>query len=121
MGGCVGRRGRKVRRGAKRVPRNRRLAKVDPSQLRDLAVRFALLGCEPRLRLLMALTDGPQNVTSLCEYLNLAQPIVSNHLMRMQYGGLVASVRDGRLMVYRLLPGGLRLQKEFLRSLTRKT
>ena len=107
--------GRRTGRKGKRVP-----AKVNPSQLRDLAERFALLGSEPRLRLLMALMDGPKHVTYLCESLGLGQPTVSNHLMRLKWGGLVASVRDSRRMVYHHLPGSLRALVGTLRSLAGK-
>jgi len=117
VGKRTGRQGRKIRRGAKQ---GHRLAEVEASKLGDLAARFALLGSEPRLRLLMALADGPRDVTSLCEHLNLSQPNVSTHLMRLQYGSLVASARDGRRMVYHNLPGSLAVLIGTLRLLVGK-
>ena len=56
-----------------------------------------------RLRLLLALREGPQSVSALQEVLGATQPAVSLQLLRMRNDGLVTCYRsdaDARIMLY---------------------
>jgi DNA-binding transcriptional ArsR family regulator len=55
-----------------------------------------------RLRLLMLLSGGEVNVSSLCAHTGLAQPTVSHHLGLLRMAGLVYARRQGRSVLYRL-------------------
>lgn len=60
------------------------------------------LAHEHRLAILCALEGGPLSVGELAAELDLAQPKVSQHLMRLRAQGLVAATRDGTTLHYRV-------------------
>ena len=66
----------------------------------DLARVFHSLGDKTRLSIMMLLTDGELNVTTLCEKLGLPQSSVSHHLSLLRIGGLVLTRRDGKQIFY---------------------
>lgn len=68
--------------------------------VKDLCGLFRVLSDETRLRLLLALQGGEQNVTGLCRKLRLAQPTVSHHLSLLRIHGLVKNRREGKLVYY---------------------
>ncbi len=57
-----------------------------------------------RLRILNVLQLGRYCVCDLQEALDLSEPIVSRHLSRLRFAGLVTAERDGARMVYHLTP-----------------
>ncbi|MBI2256241.1 MAG: helix-turn-helix transcriptional regulator [Proteobacteria bacterium] len=58
------------------------------------------LAHEHRLAILCVLATGPHCVGDIGAALGLAQPKVSQHLMRLRADGLVASERDGTSIYY---------------------
>lgn len=55
-----------------------------------------------RIRILYALSDGPTNVTTLANLLDMPQPTVSRHLSILRQRRIVEAERDGASVVYRL-------------------
>ncbi len=70
------------------------------SQTRDWAQGFGLLSDPTRLGILMALSGGPKNVTSICQELGLKQPTVSHHLGLLRMGRMVVGTRQGKSVIY---------------------
>lgn len=69
----------------------------------DEAASFLKLLSNPsRLRILCALVPGDQCVGELESMLGASQSYVSGQLARMRAEGLVAGIRDGRSVRYRL-------------------
>jgi DNA-binding transcriptional ArsR family regulator len=66
----------------------------------ELARVFHSLGDKTRLSIMMLLTEGEMNVTSLCNKLKLPQSSVSHHLSLLRIGGLVKTRRDGKQIFY---------------------
>ena len=63
---------------------------------------FGLLGDPTRVRIMLLLCRGEQNVSKLCAALKLPQPTVSHHLGLLRRGGLLASRREGKSIHYGL-------------------
>ena len=75
----------------------------------DDAVRaLRAAGDGTRLRILAALSVRPLCVCELVSLVDVGQPAVSRHLGLLEAAGLVASVRDGRWVEYRLSVAGPR-------------
>ena len=66
----------------------------------ELARVFHSLGDKTRLSIMMLLTEGEMNVTTLCNKLKLPQSSVSHHLSLLRIGGLVKTRRDGKQIFY---------------------
>ena len=66
----------------------------------ELARVFHSLGDKTRLSIMMLLTDGEMNVTTLCNKLKLPQSSTSHHLSLLRIGGLVQTRRDGKNIFY---------------------
>jgi DNA-binding transcriptional ArsR family regulator len=84
----------------------------DLDQLTNL---FQLLSDKTRLRILLLLAEGEQNVTALCQSLGLPQPTVSHHLGLLRIHNVIGNRRDGKQVFYFLngtvnLSGGQTLQ-----------
>lgn len=75
---------------------------VRDRELEQLVGVFRLLSDETRLRIMMLLTQGERNVTSLCEQLGLPQPTVSHHLGLLRMSNLIANRRHGKQVFYGL-------------------
>ena len=71
-------------------------------QFEQLAGLFRLLSDRTRLHLLMLLSDGERNVTSLCDTLQLPQPTVSHHLGLLRMSNVIENRRDGKQVFYAL-------------------
>ena len=63
---------------------------------------FGLLRDKTRLNILMILTKGERNVSSLCEELALPQPTVSHHLGLLRTQNLISNRRNGKQVFYGL-------------------
>ncbi|GKS81782.1 hypothetical protein LPAF129_14680 [Ligilactobacillus pabuli] len=63
---------------------------------------FKALSNPVRMRLLYALEDGEQNVSTLAEGLDLEQSVVSHQLAALRQHHLVASERIGKQVFYQL-------------------
>jgi ArsR family transcriptional regulator len=68
----------------------------------ELAQAFRLLSDETRLKIVFYLARREQNVGSLCEILDLAQPTVSHHLGLLRMGRLIVNRRNGKQVIYSL-------------------
>ncbi len=66
----------------------------------ELARVFHSLGDKTRLSIMMLLTEGEMNVTTLCNKLRLPQSSTSHHLSLLRIGGLVKTRRDGKKIFY---------------------
>src|SRR5688572_9858039 len=71
-------------------------------ELEPLVNLFRLLSDKTRLNILMLLTKGVRNVTSLCEELGLPQPTVSHHLGLLRMSNLIGNRRNGKQVFYGL-------------------
>jgi ArsR family transcriptional regulator, arsenate/arsenite/antimonite-responsive transcriptional repressor len=70
--------------------------------MRDLALFFAALSDETRLRLLSLIKNREVCVCYLQEVLDTNQPKISRHLAYLKKAGLVEARRDGKWTHYRL-------------------
>jgi DNA-binding transcriptional ArsR family regulator len=66
----------------------------------EAAAFLRALAHEHRLAILCTLEAGPLSVGEIAGQLGLAQPKVSQHLMRLRGEGLVAARRDGTSIFY---------------------
>src|ERR671913_1031130 len=80
----------------------KRVAGATDEELEQLAALFRLLSDKTRLNILMLLSDGERNVTSLCEALKLPQPTVSHHLGLLRMNNIIGNRRDGKQVFYTL-------------------
>ncbi len=72
--------------------------------LRETAARFALLGDPTRLHLLSLLLEGSdQSVSDLARAARVSVANASQHLRRLEAGGILARVRTGNLVHYRVV------------------
>jgi ArsR family transcriptional regulator len=69
--------------------------------MRDLALFYAALADETRLRLLCLMAGGEICVCHLQAVLQTNQPKISRHLAYLRRAGLVETRRDGRWTHYR--------------------
>jgi|SRR5688500_8105900 DNA-binding transcriptional ArsR family regulator len=70
--------------------------------LEQLTALFRLLSDKTRLNILMMLSDGERNVSSLCEELKLPQPTVSHHLGLLRMNNVIGNRRSGKQVFYTL-------------------
>ncbi len=73
-----------------------------PDVFDDAVDLMRALASGPRLRIMCSLLDGAQNVTEICERLNMSQSGVSQHLGRLRTQGLVVASRRGQFVNYAL-------------------
>ncbi len=70
--------------------------------LEQLSALFRLLSDKTRLNILLLLSPGEQNVTWLCNELNLPQPTVSHHLGLLRLHNVLDNRRAGKQIFYRI-------------------
>ena len=70
--------------------------------LEQLTSLFRLLSDKTRLNILLLLSDGERNVTSLCDELRLPQPTVSHHLGLLRMNNVISNRRNGKQVFYTL-------------------
>jgi DNA-binding transcriptional ArsR family regulator len=75
---------------------------VKEPELEPLVGLFRLLSDKTRMNILMLLSKGERNVTSLCEELGLPQPTVSHHLGLLRMSNLIGNRRNGKQVFYGL-------------------
>jgi ArsR family transcriptional regulator, zinc-responsive transcriptional repressor len=71
-------------------------------ELEPLVGLFRLLSDKTRMKILLLLSKGERNVTSLCEELDLPQPTVSHHLGLLRMSNLIGNRRNGKQVFYGL-------------------
>jgi ArsR family transcriptional regulator len=86
--------------------------------MRELALFYAALADETRLRLLSLMKDGEVCVCHLQEVLKTNQPKISRHLAYLRRAGLVEARPDGKWMHYRLKEMNSDLGKIMTQTLT---
>lgn len=72
------------------------------AELEQLTSLFKLLSDKTRLHILMLLSAGERNVSSLCDELGLPQPTVSHHLGLLRMSNVIANRRSGKQVFYAL-------------------
>ena len=82
--------------------------------LMKLSVQFRSLSDPTRLGIILQLSAGEQNASSLLSHLSVSQPTLSYHMKELAASGLVTARRDGAWMHYRLNTGEIRKLCEFL-------
>src|ERR1700760_4950917 len=80
----------------------RRVSGGAGKELDGLVELFRLLSDKTRLNILLLLSGGERNVTSLCEELALPQPTVSHHLGLLRMRNLISNRRNGKQVFYGL-------------------
>jgi len=74
-------------------------------ELQLLARNFALLGAEPRLKMVaVLLREGELCPCDLADMLRLSVSAVSQHLRKLRDGGIVQTRREGQTIFYALTP-----------------
>jgi ArsR family transcriptional regulator len=71
-------------------------------ELEHLASLLRLLSDKTRLNILLSLSKGERNVSSMCKELQLPQPTVSHHLGLLRVSNLIANRRKGKQVFYAL-------------------
>lgn len=74
----------------------------EEQSLSTLCQLFRLLSDKTRLQIVMLLSSGERNVTSLCEELKLPQPTVSHHLGLLRMNRVIINKRHGKQVIYAL-------------------
>ncbi|CAN5592459.1 metalloregulator ArsR/SmtB family transcription factor [soil metagenome] len=77
------------------MPRKTKRPDISPRGLQLVADRFKVLSEPARLRILMVLEDGEQNVTALVSLTGLTQANVSKHLALLMTAGMVDRRKEG--------------------------
>ena len=72
-----------------------------------------------RIMILYALSDGPHNVTEICNALEMPQPSVSRHLKILRERRMVTTVRKGTIVQYSLADQRLIEALDLLRAVLR--
>jgi len=72
-----------------------------------------------RIMILYALSDGPHNVTEICNALEMPQPSVSRHLKILRERRMVTTERKGTVVNYSLADKRLIEALDLLRSVLR--
>ena len=69
---------------------------------------FQALADPSRRAIFVSLTSGEAAVKDLTARFDISQPAVSQHLATLKEAGLVNARREGRLVYYRVQPGGMK-------------
>lgn len=72
-----------------------------------------------RILILYALSDGPHNVTEICNALEMPQPSVSRHLKILRERRMVTAERQGTVVQYSLADKRLVEALDLLRTVLR--
>jgi len=72
-----------------------------------------------RIMILYALSDGPHNVTEICNALEMPQPSVSRHLKILRERRMVTTERQGTVVQYSLADERLVNALDLLRAVLR--
>jgi DNA-binding transcriptional ArsR family regulator len=78
--------------------------RLDAAVAAEFASLCELLSFPLRVRVLLILRRGEQNVTSLVEQLGVSQPNMSHHLGLLREAGLLATRRVGKSVFYSATP-----------------
>jgi len=79
---------------------------------------FKALGDVNRLNILMLLKDQEMCGCELFNKIDLSQPAISHHLKILKQANLVKSIKEGKLVFYRLDESGVNISKQILADLS---
>ncbi|WDF33662.1 metalloregulator ArsR/SmtB family transcription factor [Arthrobacter agilis] len=79
----------------------------DARRLDAGAATFRMLADPTRLHILWLLTQGPADVGTLVAATGANRTAVSQHLAKLRLSGLVATRKDARNVIYRIIDGHL--------------
>ncbi|MFC3298176.1 HTH-type transcriptional regulator CmtR [Arthrobacter agilis] len=79
----------------------------DARRLDAGAATFRMLADPTRLHILWLLTQGPADVGTLVAATGANRTAVSQHLAKLRLSGLVATRKDARKVIYRIIDGHL--------------
>jgi ArsR family transcriptional regulator len=68
----------------------------------EASTLLKVLGHQGRLMVLSHLKDGPRTVGELQELMGATQPVISSHLARLRFEGLVTFEKFGKTSIYAL-------------------
>ena len=71
-----------------------------PLPIADLVAAAKGLADESRMRVFLAVADGPLSVSKIVEQVGLSQPLVSHHLRELRRASLVRVERKGPFVFY---------------------
>jgi DNA-binding transcriptional ArsR family regulator len=83
----------------------------DPLQPQLCAERLAALAAPERLKIVRFLRDGPRNVGEIAKMLETAPVNVSHHLSVLKAANIIRGKKQGRFILYSLIPGVLEVDK----------
>lgn len=66
----------------------------------DLAELFRALADSSRVRILLILLEGEQNITALAEMIGISEPAISHHMRSLRHLHIVSWRRKGREVFY---------------------
>ena len=96
----------------------RATANINRAPSEALLAKFARgLGDPTRLRILRLLLDRPRSVSELIDHLSMPQSRVSNHLACLKWCGYVATERQGRAIIYRVIDPRMGAVIELIRDI----
>ncbi|MFV0558385.1 MAG: ArsR/SmtB family transcription factor [Enterococcus sp.] len=76
--------------------------KSQVAEIEAVSKLFKVLGDPTRLKILLALQNGPLNVTKIAEELQMEQSAVSHQLKILRDNRLVHTQREGKIIYYQL-------------------
>ncbi len=89
---------------SKEAPPKSRTRAAQPAPDESAIVRASgnlkLVADPLRIRILLALSDGERNVTTLCGEMGIAQPAMSHHLALLRAARFVETERRGKTIIY---------------------
>jgi len=96
----------------------RAIASISHAPGETLLAKFARgLGDPTRLRILQLLLDRPRSVSEIIDHLSMPQSRVSNHLACLKWCGYVATERQGRAIIYRVIDPRMGAVIELIREI----
>ena len=82
---------------------------MEENELYDLADFFKVFGDSSRLKIMLSLLDGEQNVNEIADELQMTQSAISHQLKILKLNRLVKTRRDGKSVFYSLADDHVRL------------
>ena len=79
-----------------------RSGQIDDETAQHVAELFSILGDTSRVKIIAALLDGPMNVQSLANTVNISPSAVSHHMRSLRQMHLVRAKKKGRQVFYSL-------------------
>ena len=79
-----------------------RSSQINDETAQHVAELFSILGDTSRVKIIAALLDGPMNVQSLANTVNISPSAVSHHMRSLRQMHLVRAKKKGRQVFYSL-------------------